>query len=75
MEPFPVLVAIREDLARLEAAAALGPPLDGQAMAERYPLLPRRRTRLGSSRKHWSGGGQLAANERTSSLGELWIPQ
>jgi hypothetical protein len=39
MEPFPVLVAIREDLARLEAAAALGPPLADQAMAERYPLL------------------------------------
>jgi hypothetical protein len=37
--PSPVLVAIREDLARLEAAAALGPPFDDQAMAELYPLL------------------------------------
>jgi hypothetical protein len=39
MEPSPVIVAIREDLARLEAAAALGPPLDDEAMAELYPLL------------------------------------
>jgi hypothetical protein len=34
MEPSPVLVAIREDLGRLEAAAATSPPLDEQAMAE-----------------------------------------
>ena len=33
MEPSPVLVAIREDLARLEAAAALASPLDDEAMA------------------------------------------
>jgi hypothetical protein len=39
MEPSPVLVAIREDLARLEAAAATSPPLDEQAMADLYPLL------------------------------------
>jgi hypothetical protein len=39
MEPSPVLVAIREELARLESAAALGPPLDDEAMAELYPLL------------------------------------
>jgi hypothetical protein len=34
-----VLLAIREGLARLEAAAAASPPLDEQAMAELYPLL------------------------------------
>jgi hypothetical protein len=39
MEPSPVVVAIREDLARHEAAAAASPPLDEQAMAEPYPLL------------------------------------
>jgi hypothetical protein len=33
MEPSPVLVAIREDLARLEAAAAASPPLDERVVA------------------------------------------
>jgi hypothetical protein len=39
MEQSLILVAIREDLARLEAAAALGPPVDEAALAELYPLL------------------------------------
>jgi hypothetical protein len=39
MEPSPVIVAIREDLARLERAAALSSALDEQAVAEIYPLL------------------------------------
>jgi hypothetical protein len=39
LESWPVVLAIREDLARLEAAAAASPPLDEQAMAELYPLL------------------------------------
>jgi hypothetical protein len=42
MEPSPVLVAIREDLARLEAAAALEPPLDDHAMARATPAHRRR---------------------------------
>ena len=48
IEPSPVLVAIREDLARLEAAAALGPPLDDQAMAELYPLLAAAQDAIGA---------------------------
>jgi hypothetical protein len=40
MEQSLILVAIREDLARLEAAAAaLGPPVDEATLAELYPLL------------------------------------
>jgi hypothetical protein len=39
MEPSPILVAIREDLARLERAAGLSSALDEQAVAEIYPLL------------------------------------
>ena len=46
-DPSPVLVAIREDLARLEAAAATSPPLDEQAMAELYPLLTAAQDALG----------------------------
>ena len=47
MDPSPVLVAIREDLARLDAAAAASPPLDEQAMAELYPLLTAAQDALG----------------------------
>jgi hypothetical protein len=36
--PSPVLVAIRED--QLEAASALGPPLDDQAMAGQFAGYP-----------------------------------
>jgi hypothetical protein len=32
-----VLIAIREDLARLETVAALSPPLDSHAMIALYP--------------------------------------
>ena len=39
MEQSLILVAIREDLARLEAAAALGPPVDEATLSELYPLL------------------------------------
>ena len=39
MEPSPMPLAIREDLARLERAAALSSALDEQAVAEIYPLL------------------------------------
>jgi hypothetical protein len=48
MEPSPVLVAIREDLARLEAAAALASPLDDEAMADLYPLLAATQDALGA---------------------------
>ena len=47
MEASPILVAIREDLARLEAAAAASPPLDEQAMADLYPLLTAAQDALG----------------------------
>jgi hypothetical protein len=50
MEPSPVLVAIREDLARLEAAAALEPPLDDQAMAGLHPLIAAAQERSSGSR-------------------------
>jgi hypothetical protein len=39
MEPSPILVAIREDLARLEAAAAGVRSLDEAGLAELYPLV------------------------------------
>jgi hypothetical protein len=42
-----VLLAIREGLARLEAAAATSPPLDEKAMAELYPLLTAGQDALG----------------------------
>jgi hypothetical protein len=41
-----VLIAIREELARLEAAAA-ALPFDEQAMAELYPLLAAAQQALG----------------------------
>jgi hypothetical protein len=53
MEPSPVLVAIREDLARLEAAAAHASPLDDEAMASCIRCLRRLRTRSGSWRRPW----------------------
>jgi len=47
MEPPPILVAIREDLARLEAAAAGVGALDEQALAELYPLVTAAQDALG----------------------------
>jgi hypothetical protein len=47
MEPSPILVAIREDLARLEAAAAASTRLAEEAMAELYPLLTAAQDALG----------------------------
>jgi hypothetical protein len=54
MEPSPVLVAIREDLARLETAAAASPPLDEQAMAELTRCSSPHRTRWASWRRRWN---------------------
>ena len=70
MEPSPVLVAIREDLARLEAATALASPLDDEAMAELCPLLAAAQDAIGELAEARSGGGQLAANEPASFLGK-----
>jgi hypothetical protein len=39
LEPSPILVAIREDLARLEAAAAGIHSLDESQLTELYPLV------------------------------------
>lgn len=47
MELSPILVAIREDLARLGAAAAGVGALDEQALAELYPLLTAAQDALG----------------------------
>ena len=47
MEPSPILVVIREDLARLEAAAAQAEPLDDRALAELYPLIAAAQDALG----------------------------
>jgi hypothetical protein len=39
LDPSPILVAIRDDLARLEAAAACIHSLDEAQLAELYPLV------------------------------------